>query len=91
MWNRLLIFLHLRRDWANETELTPPAFDSNPHTYDPGINGKTLTYCAQCGGGPKHAIHAAGVKLVVSKLDPWGQITTRSLKAEQRRADAEHG
>lgn len=56
-WNRLLIFLHLRRDWANEIELAPPAFDSNPHAYDPEMDGKTLTYCATCGGGPKHPIH----------------------------------
>ena len=57
MWNRLLIFFHLRRDWANETEHTPPAFDTGPHAYDPNMDGKTLTYCAVCGGGPKHSIH----------------------------------
>ena len=70
LWNRLLIFLHLRRDWANELDFTPPAFDSVPHDYDPNIhdsiysveNGwyfvdRTLPYCAKCGGGPRHPIH----------------------------------
>lgn len=57
-WNRLLILLHLRRDWVNELDLVPPAFDNvAPHAYDPEMNGKVLTYCAQCGGGPKHGIH----------------------------------
>jgi hypothetical protein len=55
--NRLLIFLHLRRDWAKEIDLSPPAFDSAPHAYDPDMDGKILTYCAQCGGGKRHKIH----------------------------------
>jgi hypothetical protein len=72
MWNRLLILLHLRREWAKELDLAPPAFDSTPHVYDPHIHDsiystekgwyyveKTLTCCAQCGGGPKHPIHTA--------------------------------
>jgi hypothetical protein len=58
LWNRLLIFLHLRRDWANETEHTPPAWPSNPHAYDPVVDDyKTAPYCAECGGGPRHPIH----------------------------------
>ena len=57
MWNRLLIFFRLRPDFANDPEWTPPAFDSVPHVYDPEINGKTLTYCAECGGGRRHSIH----------------------------------
>jgi hypothetical protein len=60
MWNRLLIFLHLRRDWVNELDCAPPAFDSIPHVYDPEFDGKILTYCAQCGGGPRHPIHTRG-------------------------------
>ena len=57
-WNRLLIFLHLRRDWVNETQINPPAFEGvAPHVYDPEMDGKTLTFCAQCGAGPQHRIH----------------------------------
>jgi hypothetical protein len=81
LWNRLLIILHLRRDWANEIDLAPPAFDSVPHVYDSlRSDGVILTCCAQCGGGPKHSIHSSGV-------GPWGQVHARSLEAEQRRAD----
>ena len=53
LWNRLLIFLHLRLD----PERTPPAFPSLPHQYDGDMDGQPLTCCAQCGGGEKHAIH----------------------------------
>jgi hypothetical protein len=64
MWNRLLIFLHLRRDWVKELELTPPAWPSNPHPYDPVLdNGKVLAYCAECGGGPRHPIHTEKAKV----------------------------
>jgi hypothetical protein len=70
MWNRLLIFLHLRRDWAKEIDLAPPAFDSVPHVYDPFINGKMLTYCAECGGGPKHSIHTKHVTPASSPARP---------------------
>ena len=57
-WNRLLIFLHLRHDWLNETQINPPAFEGvAPHAYDPEMDGKTLTFCAQCGAGPQHRIH----------------------------------
>jgi hypothetical protein len=58
LWNRLLIFLCLRRDWVNEIDFAPPAFDSVPHEYDLlRSDGVVLTYCALCGGGPKHPIH----------------------------------
>lgn len=58
LWNRFLIILHLRHDWENETQITPPAFENvKPHAYDPEMDGETLTFCAQCGGGPKHRIH----------------------------------
>ena len=58
MWNRLLIFLHLRRDWANDFDHTPPAFgDVKPHRYDCEIEGKVLKCCAECGGGRLHTIH----------------------------------
>jgi hypothetical protein len=58
LWKRLLIFLHIRRDWVNEIELAPPAFDSVPHDYDClRDDGKPLTYCAKCGGGSRHPIH----------------------------------
>jgi hypothetical protein len=60
MWNRLLIFLHLRRDWVNELDCAPPAFDSVPHEYDSlRDDGVVLTCCVHCGGGPRHAIHKA--------------------------------
>ena len=86
LWNRLLIFLHIRRDWANETERTPPAFDSIPHAYDPQLNGRTLSYCAECGGGWRHPIHQ--VKPMTPASDPhrppivdtWGNIRVRSLE-----------
>jgi len=98
LWNRLLIFLHLRPDWDNP-DLTPPAFDSAPHTYDPYIDGKTLTYCAACGGGRLHAIHTKPITPASDphrppmvdrsgKPGPWGQIYARSLEDEQRRTDA---
>ena len=61
MWNRFLIFLHLRRDWAKEIDYAPPAFASVPHVYDPEMDSKTLTYCAQCGAGKRHAIHTVPV------------------------------
>ena len=57
MWNRLLIFLHLRRDWLNDFDFTPPAFAEPLHVYDSELDGKTLNCCALCGGGPKHPIH----------------------------------
>jgi hypothetical protein len=57
LWNRLLLFLHFRRDWANEIDYAPPAFAENPHAYDAELDGKTLNHCARCGAGRRHEIH----------------------------------
>jgi hypothetical protein len=60
LWTRLLIALHIWRDWEHDTQFTPPAWPIAPHAYDNRTDreGNLLTCCAMCGGGPKHAIHA---------------------------------
>jgi len=61
-WNRLLIFLRIRRDWVNEIDFAPPAFDSTPHEYDAlRDDGVVLQCCVYCGAGRYHAIHTQKV------------------------------